>query len=62
METELVAKNDYYICGHCGIKQQYIQSRCYFCGYTFSNWEEIAYNTVMQDVEEEQRQNESNIH
>ena len=62
MIANLILKHNNYVCSNCMMRQTGIPSRCYFCGYQFSNWEEIAYNEVMKDVEEERRKNESNLH
>ena len=61
MVANLISKNNYYYCSNCKMRQTGIPTRCYFCEYIFSNWEEIAYKTVMLEVEEEMRKNESNI-
>lgn len=61
MVANLILKGDNYYCSNCMVKQFGIPARCNFCGYQFSNWEEIAYKTVMLEVEEEMRKNEDYI-
>ena len=61
MVANLILKHDNYYCSNCMMRQSGIPARCNFCGYTFSNWEEVAYKNVMIEVEEEVRSNESNL-
>ena len=61
MVANLILKGNNYYCSNCMVKQSGIPYKCNFCGYQFSNWEEIAYKEVMLDVEEERRKNESNF-
>lgn len=41
MVTNLILKSDQYYCGNCMMRQPRILPRCHFCGYIFSNLEEI---------------------
>ena len=61
MVANLKLKSNEYYCSNCMMRQPGIPTHCYFCGYEFANWEEIAYKEVMLEVEEERRKNESNI-
>lgn len=61
MVANLKLKSDGYYCSNCMMRQSGIPTHCYFCGDEFSNWEEVAYQAVMLDVEEERRKNESNF-
>ena len=62
MVAKLLEHNNIYYCSNFRMKQFNPCTICSFCGYTFSNWEEVAFKEVMLDVEEERRQNESNIY
>ena len=52
MVANLILKGDNYYCSNCMVKQSGIPPHCNFCGYQFSNWEEVAYKEVMKEVEE----------
>lgn len=41
MVATLVEKNNNWICNNCMMKQQSLECTCWFCGRTFSNYEEI---------------------
>ena len=41
MIARLVEKNDNFYCSYCMMQQKDIESVCWFCGYPFSNWEEV---------------------
>ena len=62
MVANLILKGNNYYCSNCMVKQPGIPAQCNFCGYQFSNWEEIAYKEVMLEVEEEMRKNERNLY
>lgn len=57
MIANLKFKSDGYYCSNCMMRQSGIPSHCYFCGYEFSNWEEI----VCKKIIEEMKENESDI-
>ena len=61
MVANLILKGNNYYCSNYMVKQFGIPSQCNFCGYQFSNWEEIAYKAVMLEVEEEMKKNEDYI-
>ena len=41
MVAKIKEKNNYYYCSHCLMRQQELEPNCFFCGATFTNWEEI---------------------
>lgn len=61
MVAKLKVKPDGYYCSNCMVRQLDVLPYCCFCGYEFSNWEEISYKIVMSEIEEEMRKNESNL-
>lgn len=61
MVANLISKGNDYYCSNCMMRQSGIPSFCNFCESEFSNWEEIAYKTVMLEVEEEMKKNEDYI-
>lgn len=61
MVANLKLKSDGYYCSNCMVRQSDILPYCCFCGYEFSNWEEISYKIVMSVIEEEMRTNESDL-
>ena len=40
MIAQLVKKSNYYICSNCRMKQHNVEEVCWFCGLSFSNYEE----------------------
>ena len=58
MIAKLIIKNRHYICSNCMMRQEGIPPYCKFCGYEFSNWEELAFKDVMEEI----KRNESNIY
>ena len=62
MVSTLKSKSDGYYCSNCMVRQHELTPYCCFCGYEFSNWEEVAYKIVLEEIEREVRENESNIH
>ena len=62
MVAKLKVKPDGYYCSNCRVRQHGIPPYCCFCGYEFSNWEEVSYKAVLDEIEEEMKKNESNIH
>lgn len=61
MVAKLKVKPDGYYCSNCMVRQFDVLPYCCFCGYEFSNWEEISYKIIMSEIEEEMRTNESNL-
>ena len=51
--ARLVEKNEEFYCSECMMRQKDIESVCFFCGKSFSNWEEILVRLF--DVREEDR-------
>lgn len=41
MITHLILQGENFICGHCKMIQHYLREVCHFCGYSFSNYEEL---------------------
>ena len=62
MVANLIPKEDGFRCSNCMMRQTGIPTHCYFCGYEFSNWEDIAYKVIITEIEEERRKNESDIY
>ena len=49
MIAKLIHKNDYYYCSECRMKQPtIIEPYCFFCGATFSNYEEELIKFVQE--------------
>ena len=46
-------RNDYYYCSECRMKQsKIIESYCFFCGSTFSNYEEELIKAFNEEEEQ----------
>lgn len=58
MVANLILKQDGYHCSNCMMGQSGIPIHCAFCGYEFSNWEDIAFKAVMREIKEENRNKE----
>lgn len=56
MITQLVKKPHGYICGNCRMIQRKIEDTCWFCGYVFSNYEEILIKNYKEVENYESRQ------
>lgn len=57
MVAELVKRGDKYICSECRMRQRDIQWSCWFCGKTFSNYENIMFKKMKEEAN-----NESNLY
>lgn len=53
MVTNLIFKSGNYYCSNCMVRQSGIPPRCSFCGYLFSNWEELIYKEIMRQMSDE---------
>lgn len=51
MFTYLIKKSQGFICGNCRMAQKRIENTCWFCGYIFSNYEEILIKNY-KDIEQ----------
>lgn len=51
MIAKLKERNNYYYCSNCLMRQYNLEITCFFCGATFSNWEEIMVK-VFREKEE----------
>ena len=63
MVTHMFLKNKEYYCYNCKMKQQGTPAYCSFCGYYFSNFEEIIEKELINDNMDqvEDLKNESNL-
>lgn len=53
MIAKLIHKNDYYYCSECRMKQKkIIEPYCFFCGSTFSNYEEELVKAFNEEKEQ----------
>lgn len=53
MIAKLIHKNDYYYCSECRMKQgRIIEPYCFFCGSTFSNYEEELIKAFSKEEEQ----------
>ena len=53
MIAKLIHKNDYYYCSECRMKQgRIIEPYCFFCGSTFSNYEEELIKAFSEEEEQ----------
>ena len=52
MVAQLIKKNDYFYCSNCRMKQ-HVSSVCFFCGYSFSNYAELAAELISDSKEDD---------
>ena len=48
MIAQLVKKAKGNICGNCRMLQKELQPQCWFCGYTFSNYEDFLLENYLE--------------
>ena len=53
MVAELVKRGDKYICSECRMQQRGLQWSCWFCGKTFSNYENILLKKLKEEADNE---------
>lgn len=50
MVAKLIKKNNSYCCSECYMRQK-IQPYCYFCGASFSNYEQLIFSQFVTETE-----------
>lgn len=50
MVAKLKKRNNEYYCSNCRIVQRHLQYYCIFCGYEFSNYEEIIFRSELDEL------------
>lgn len=61
MVANLIFKSDHYYCSNCMMRQSGILPRCAFCGYEFSNWENIMYEKINKEIQNEIKEEDVKI-